>query len=66
MPDHATVLRLTAELRRCLDHVAEARGLSVAATVETLLRRSPEVKAAARELGLTWREKERPGKRARK
>ena len=65
MPDQPTVLRLTAELRHCLDRIAEAQCQSVAATVETLLRRSPEVRTAARELGIEWREKERPGRRAR-
>ena len=65
MPDPATILRLTSELRRCLDRIAEARGQSVAATVEDLLRRAPEVRRAARELEIVWREKERPGKRAK-
>lgn len=51
------LLTITDELRAVLDHVAKSRGDTLAATVESLLRATPAVKEAVKELGIVWKER---------
>ena len=51
------LLTITDELRSALDHVAKSRGDTLAATVESLLRSTPAVKEAVKELGIVWKDR---------